>query len=64
MFGMGSGMLGIGGPFGVGAGVVVWLGSVCVGVGLAMSCCVGGADADFVVGSSLMMSIGVGSVSV
>ena len=51
------------GPIGVGIGVVVWVGSVDVGVGLAMSCCVGGADADFVGASSLMMSIGEGSVS-
>ena len=48
----------------VGVGVVVWVGSVGVGVGFAMSCCVCGADADFVGGSSLMVSIGTGSVSV
>ena len=41
----------------------VWVGSVDVGVGFAMSCCVGGADADFVGGSSVMISIGVSWVS-
>ena len=34
-----------------------------VGVGLSIRCCVGGADADFVCGSSVMMSIWVCSVS-
>ena len=57
-------MRGAGGPVGVGVGVFVWVGSVGVGVGLAMSCCVGGADADFIGGSSFRMSLGVGQVSV
>ena len=60
---MGSGMRGACGPVGIGVGVDVWVGSVGVGVGLAISCCVEGADADFVGGSSVMMSIVVGSVS-
>ena len=58
--GMGSGMRGACGPSGIGGGVDVWAGCVGVGVGLAISCCVGCADADFVEGSSVMMSIGVG----
>ena len=52
------------GPVEVGGGVLVWEGSAGVDVGLVMSCCVWGADADFVLGSPLMMSIVVGSVSV
>ena len=51
------------GAIGIGVGIGVWVGSVGVCVGLAMSCCVGGAGADLVVGSSVMLSIGVGSVS-
>ena len=48
---------------GVGVGVGVWEGSVGVGVELAISCCVGVAEADLVVRSSEMMFIGEGSVS-
>ena len=61
--GRGSGMRGSCGTVGIGVGVDVWEGSVGVGVGLAILCCVGGADTDFVGVSSVMMSIGVGSVS-
>ena len=51
------------GPDGVGVGVVVWEGSVAVGVGLAMRFCVGGADADLVGMLSGIISIGVAVVS-
>ena len=50
-------------PDGVGVGVVVWEGSVVVGVGLAMRFCVGGADADLAGKLSGIISIGVGVVS-
>ena len=61
--GSGSGMRGAGGHVGVGVGVVVWVRSVEVELELAMSGCVVGADATFVGGSSVMMSIGVSWVS-
>ena len=48
---------------GMGVVVIVWEGSVGVGVGMARRCCVGVAYAVFVEGSSGMMSIGAGSVS-
>ena len=41
-------MRGVCGSVGVGAGVDVWVRLVEVGVGLAMSGCVGGADTTFV----------------
>ena len=47
---------------GVGVGVVVWEGSVMVGVGLPMRFCVEGADADLAGGTSGIMSIGVAEV--
>ena len=50
-------------PDGVGVGVVVWEGSVVVGVGWAMRFCVGGTDADLAGRSSGMISIGVAVVS-
>ena len=50
-------------PDGVGVGVVVWEGSVVVGVGLVMRFCVGGADADLAGKFSWIMSIGVAVVS-
>ena len=51
------------GSVGVVVGVVDWEMSVGVGVQLEMSCCVGGADANFLGGSSVIISIGVGWVS-
>ena len=51
------------GPDGTGVGVVVWEGSVAVGVGLAMGCCVEDMDVDLVGGSSGTMSIGVAVMS-
>ena len=63
MVGRGSGMRVAAEPDGVGVGVVVWEGSVVVGVGLTMRCCVGGADADLAGKSSGIMSIGVAVVS-
>ena len=56
-------MLDAAGPDGVGVGVDVWEGSVVVGVGLAMTCCVGGAVTDLSWSTSWMMSIGVAVVS-
>ena len=56
-------MRGAWGPVRIGVGVDVLEGSVGVGVGLAIRCCVGGADADFVGASSVMMSIVACSVS-
>ena len=51
------------GHYGVGVCVVVWEGSVVVGVGLAMRFCVGGADADLTGKLSGIISIGVAEVS-
>ena len=48
MVGRGSGMRVAAGPDVVGVGVVVWEGSVAVGVGLAMGCCVEDVDVDLV----------------
>ena len=63
MVGRVSGIRVAAGPVGVGVGVVVWEGSVAVGVGLAMQCCVGGADTDLAGCTSGIMSIGVAVVS-
>ena len=63
MVGRGSGKRVAAGPDGVGVGVVIWEGSVVVGVGLAMRFCVGGADADLAGRSSGITSIGVAVVS-
>ena len=63
MVGRGSGMRVAAGPDGVGVDVVVWEGSVAVGVGLAMRFCVGGADADLAGMLSGIISIGVAVVS-
>ena len=62
--GRGSGMRVAAGPDGVDIGVVVWEGSVVVGVGLAKRFCVGGADAYLVWRLSGIISIGVAAVSV
>ena len=51
------------GPDGVGVGVVVWVGSVAVGVGMTMGCWMEDVDVGVVGGSSGMMSIGVAGVS-
>ena len=50
MVDLGSDMRGAGGPVVVGVGVVVWVRSVEVEVGLAMSGCAGGAVATFSMG--------------
>ena len=63
MVGRGSGVRVAAGPDGVGAGVVVWEGSVVVSVGLALECCERNVDVGLVGGSSGMMSIGVTVVS-
>ena len=63
MVGRGSGRRVAAGPDVVGVGVVVWEGSLVVGVGLAIRFCVGGADADLAVKFSGIISIGVGVVS-
>ena len=63
MVGSGSGMRVTAGPDGVGVGVVVWVGSVAVGVRWAMRFCVGGADADLAGRLSGILSIGVAVVS-
>ena len=52
------------GPDGVDVGVVVWVGSVAVGVGMTMGCWVEDVDVGLVGGSSGMMSIGAVVVSV
>ena len=63
MVGRGSGRRVAAGPDGVGVCVVVLEGSVVVGVGLAMRCCVGCADADLTGKLSGIISIGVAVVS-
>ena len=63
MVGRWSGKRVAAGPDGVGVGVVVWEGSVVVGVGLAMRFCVGGAEADLAGRSSGIISISVAVVS-
>ena len=55
--GSGSGMRVAVGAVVVGVGADVWECAVGVVVGLAMSCCVGGAEADLVVGSSGMIPL-------
>ena len=62
MVGRGSGKRVAAGPDGVGVGVVVWEGSVVVGVGLAMRFCAGGADAELAGKLSGIISIGVAVV--
>ena len=61
--GRGSGMRVAAGPDGVGVGVVVWEGSVADCVGLAMTFCVGGSDADLAVRLSGIISICLAVVS-
>ena len=61
--GRGSGMRVAAGPDGVGVGVVVWVGSVAVGVRLAMRFCVWCADVDLTGRLSGIISIGVAVIS-